>query len=592
MKLLALILFAAQIALAAQTDDPSTAADIHYQEGYRLLKQAEQGATASERIAGLQSTARELRAAIALRPDYYLARALLAQTLFGLTRELTDPAARQQTIDQTWEQFSAAAKLPEADWRIFNAWGRFLTFIAPGTTDRLAVLQEARQLFERALSLARWSNEKSAVNVLYGQCFYNLALATPASAPKRQYLTEASERLKSATKELPFANDVTALRTLGDAMAELGRLDRDPATIRQATVPLESALALAARNPETHYSIARVHALLQENDEAVNQLRQSLEIGVTNLAAMAQDDPAFADLRDRQDFRQALTTGHNAIAAEPLLRECLELSTSTNQLAQAVECFRKVAQLQPDSADVHRLWAETLMRLAQNTGSNEARRAFAAEASQRIAVAGAAPNADWHVYYSWGRLLGYLADTFPEAQRTERLRDATDKFETGLRRTKVAEDRRLLQCELAGNLLARATESRADRATLLSRCINLCEELAPTKTSPDGSRINAIWGRALMVTGKIESDRMKLRLAAEKLADALELDPQSSDLEYRLATIYALLDNKTQALRHLGMSLEQDPTGRHHRDAAQDSDLDKLRALPEFYELLGQKTDR
>lgn len=575
-KLLPVLILGAGVSLAAPPDE------LHYQEGYRLLKQAEQGLTPADRIAGLQAATEELKAAVAANPNHYLSQALLAQTLFGLARETGDP----RLASEARGHFAAAARLPEADWRIFNAYGRFLLYIAQDADT----LREARQQFETSLGLARWNNDKSTINNLYGQCLYRLATTAGTDDERRAYLKECIERLESATKQLPAATDPLALRILGSALLESGQAQR-------ALPVLQEALGNAASNPETHYALARVYAALENEPAALNELQTSLQLGLaTNLIAQAEQDAFFASMRSQPAFRQLITSGKRADDAGHLLREGWELTQRVDTaptpsdrlqlLQKATERFAVAAQLQTDSTAIQTTWAQSLARLADEAPTADARREFARQAATHFAAV-AKPN--WQTYFSWGALLQSAANNFSASDEQPRrlFQEAAGKFELAMKTTRVPSERRMAQRELAASLVTRATLlPPPERSALLDRALALCADLAP---SPDESRINAIWGRALILTGQAGNSRMQLRQAIEKFSAALSIEPGNLELLYRLATANALLENRPQAMRHLQACLQSDPSDAYRRMAAEDTDLDSLRSLPEFHELIGRQ---
>jgi hypothetical protein len=386
---------------------------------------------------------------------------------------------------------------------------------------------------------------------------------------------------------------------LGLARLDLGQLTQNSALVQEALAALHEAQAMNPNRPDLHFALARAFALLDETEPALRHLRTSLDSGAaTNLAAQAATEPAFARLRDRPEFQQALTTGKNVHQAAPFLQTGLGLLTQADAetrpparrylLLRAGEFFRQAVKLQPDSATARDLWARTLAQLVPLAATRELGADDARIAAEQFAVA-ARLNADWDTYLAWGKLLSYSAQHLTEtpAQRAEQLQLATEKLEYGLRQTRVPVARRALQRELAGVLLRRAQEPVANRDKLLERSLNLCAESAPTKPTAADAPLYQIWGQSLLLAGKLAKYRMRLWQAAEKLVTALQFDPQNRELQYRLATAYALLESKPQALRYLKECLTGDAAGAYRRLAQEDADLDSLRSLPEFIDLIG-----
>jgi len=76
----------------------------------------------------------------------------------------------------------------------------------------------------------------------------------------------------------------------------------------------------------------------------------------------------------------------------------------------------------------------------------------------------------------------------------------------------------------------------------------------------------------------------KYREAAAVFAEILKEAPNDANAHYNYACMLALVGEKRQALRHLEHALELDPS--LARIAERDNDLDTLRNLPEFKQLL------
>jgi tetratricopeptide (TPR) repeat protein len=587
--------------LGARADETASPAQLRYREGYRLLQEAERGPTAAERVTGLRAAERELRAALELDPRHYRARALLAQTAFGLAQELPDAAERRQAAAVARKEFAEAAQLEPEDWRIYNSWGRCLLFLANDKAAAPELLAEAKPLFEKARDLARWKSDNAIVNNLYGQCLYQLAELTPAGPDQRRYLEDCLAAYRTAMSELPVSTDPQAWRTLGFARLDLAQLTQNPALARDAGLALREALALDPAGVDLHFALARAAALLDEPEPALRYLRVCFESDTgTNWVERAAADPAFARLRERADVRDLLTTARHATQAAPHLQagatllaragETGNLQHRRELLEQAADQFQRVARLQPAAALPYRLWGECLANLAQTADTPAAGRNWIRVAGERFAVA-ARLQPEPATYLAWGQALAYAAQHLDEspAQRAESLRNATAKLEEGLQLAGTAETRRAFDRELAGVLVLRAqgAEPLADRRNFAERAVTLCAALAPAKPSAEVRFLYQNWGLALLVAGQLNQDRLQLRQAVEKLTAALPFDPANAELHYRLATAYALLDSKPQALRHLRECLTGASGDAYRRRAADDRDLDALRSLPECNELIG-----
>ncbi|WP_309381446.1 tetratricopeptide repeat protein [Cerasicoccus frondis] len=90
--------------------------------------------------------------------------------------------------------------------------------------------------------------------------------------------------------------DPEVVEILGSLYSDLGQVDD--------SLRMDSCLVdLQPKNANAHYNLACSLALKQRNDEALNSLRQAVELGYRDVTWLL-DDPDFKDLREHPLFQE------------------------------------------------------------------------------------------------------------------------------------------------------------------------------------------------------------------------------------------------------------------------------------------------
>ncbi|MEI6084906.1 MAG: hypothetical protein WCS70_11465 [Verrucomicrobiota bacterium] len=584
--------------LLAQTNDPAI---IYYKQGYANLQRAEKGTTPQERIAALQSARSQFLTMLEIQPGHYRARALLAQTLFGLAKEIPESPARHAAATEARQQFARAAALPDADWRIASAWGRFLTYVATdlttNDTDRLAALVEAQALFTKATPQVRLPNDRGLLKNTHGQCLYQLALLTPDATQRDERLRAAINCFTDAAQTLPAFADGPAGQSWGTALLTLSPSARAPGIITQAVERLQETLELLPDNAPLRYELARGHALLGQPDQAVRQFRQSLQSSHAEaLLARARQELDFASLRERADFQRLFTSSPQTPRHDELIRAAAQAMTRATQAGndptalgyrqQAVAFSRQALQALPDSYVAQLFLGENLAELSRRPSPRPDREALLSEAQAAFAAASVLPSADSRAQAAWGKLFLTTADEWiaSPAERAGWYQSAVEKFAAGIKLTAYTGERQQLAREQAISLvsLARLRTDINDRRRLLARANEIFTEIAGKLRDQQPARGLRYWGMALAELGKHQNDRMLTRQGVERLLSAMELDPTNLVTRLELARTYVVLGQNDQAFRHLVIGLEQDPVQTKQWIQTERDDLTSLLDMPEF----------
>lgn len=581
-------------AAATQTNDAPAA----YRRGYQLLEQAERATTTTERQQNLSAAREQFATALALDPHHDRARALLAQTLFGLMRETPDDALALDLARQADQHFAQAANQRAGDWRILSSWGRFLTYcaqrLAPNAAERCAQLHQARQLFNQAHALTRTTLDKSRVAGTRGECLWEIAQCDPADDVRRQALEACLQDFATAHQYQPAFLTASQLRTWGRALLAVGRITTNRIQLASATTRLDEALMLEPDSGLAHYELARAYTLLGNTNAAWSHLRQAVQMrGAADVIERARAEPDLAPLSGQPEFATLLRPQPTGTLASRLA-EVEHLLTQTGQVTAAHVYRRALALLEPLVTEypttyrVHELRATVLAALATNALTQTERRQLWQQAQTACQIAARLPEHEAKLYLVWGGL--WLPQAAPPVAPLEAYRQATQLFETGWKRTAHAGERRRLQHALAGALIGYGilAANAPDRESCLQRATQLLEELARTPSGERDAMLYRWWGQALTALGQITLERLAYRQAIEKFLTALELEPTNLGARYELVVAYALSGQPTQALRHLEHCCAADPSGAYRRRAAQDPNLHSLRRYPGFNRLIGE----
>ncbi|MCG3150171.1 MAG: hypothetical protein PCFJNLEI_03650 [Verrucomicrobiae bacterium] len=596
---LLLVLFAKPVVVCGQSNSTNSPAQAAYRRGYLVLQHAERGATSHDRRTLLIAAQREFTDALTFDPEHYRARGLLAQTLFGLSRETTDDRQALEFARVAQPEFATAAAHPSADWRILNSWGRFLTYNAlrfgATATNRCAQLTEARQLFDRAQTLVRTDFDKSTIALTRAECLWEISQCTDSLATLQTALAACLDDLAVADKFQPAY--VTGPQQLiwGRALLATGRATTNRTQLTAAVARLEESLLYPGDTVGVHYELARAHGLLGQATNALEHLRVAFTSPA--LREQATREPDLAALITQPEFValiQAQPTGALAARlseAEHEIARADEASTTPAARPHRYRAADLLAQIISNYPTAYRpqlLHAQTLAALARTADAPAESQRWWDAANQRCQKLTQLPEADAQPYLVWGALwqLAATERLADPAQQLEAYRQAAEKFELALKRVTLSGEKFRGQRELALALAEYGV--RAAEKNALQKADRLFGEITRVTAGQREGRLYRAWGATLTGLGRLEKDRLVYRQAIEKLLKALEIDAQDTASRYQLAVAYSLIDQPQQSLRHLETCLTGEGAESYRRRAAADPDLHQLRRYPEFSRLIGE----
>jgi tetratricopeptide (TPR) repeat protein len=171
-------------------------------------------------------------------------------------------------------------------------------------TDRLALLQEARRLFEVGLNLNAFSGERGRLERDLGLCLVLTAQNVTNVLEKRSLYEEAMRRFGSAAQVDAVAPTPQLSGRWGIALVEYGKLTNDRMALRQAVERLTTALEQDSQNNEARYNLACAYALLEQPGNAMRHLRVCLENDDSKRTyyQTALQDPDLSSLRRTREY--------------------------------------------------------------------------------------------------------------------------------------------------------------------------------------------------------------------------------------------------------------------------------------------------
>ncbi len=290
---------------------PTNSAD-YFRNGVARLKQGEIASDPTERLAHFQAAREHFQAAAVLAPNDYLAHALWCQTLQVLVRELPNSEARATVAAEAHRLYAVTAKLPGADWRLHNEWGRFLSLAAErvaSPTDRPRLLTEAATHFANALRQAAADTDRALIHIARAQHFATVARLAAGPDEKLAALQKACEAAAAAHAASPVMLAAEDDQAWAEALLERWRLSNDRALLAEALTRYRQAAAKSPREVPIGIGLARVLCLAGELDAALQTLRALRELpGFESAREQLEREPDWAPLRERAEFR-ALFTG-------------------------------------------------------------------------------------------------------------------------------------------------------------------------------------------------------------------------------------------------------------------------------------------
>jgi tetratricopeptide (TPR) repeat protein len=253
--------------------------DDHLAAALRFQGAAERAAMPALAADFLGKAQAEYAAAAKLAPGNYKAHLGLATCLQQLTRLARTDADRAILIRGADDEFAQTAKLPDADWRLYQEWGRFLLQdvypVASDDNARANVLAASRKVFEDGLKSAAFSGDRGLLQADLGTCLVLLARVSPHASREDLY-RKAIDCFDSVSKIEAVPNPGRMLGLWGMAALEIAKLNSSRLQARLAIERFQAALDKDPKQLDIRYNLASAYAFLGEPAQAIRHLRLCL----------------------------------------------------------------------------------------------------------------------------------------------------------------------------------------------------------------------------------------------------------------------------------------------------------------------------
>lgn len=280
-----------------------------FASGLAFQQAAEKTDVAGDAVTNYQRAIAQYRLALNANRDFYHAHFMWADCLLNLARRDADASHRRQFLQQSREHFADAARCPDADATVYQAWGEMVLNdcgrLETSVTGRRANLAEAKRIFESGLATARYGAERCRFKAGLGNCLTQTAELTTDIKGRLDLYTQAVAQFNEAFKASVDAMSPSAYVAWGFALLQIGKFNHDHLVIRQGVDRLSTAAEKDSTNAETHYNLACAYALLSSPAAAVKHLRLCFANDSRHkYVKLAGRDADLKSVRDRGDFLQ------------------------------------------------------------------------------------------------------------------------------------------------------------------------------------------------------------------------------------------------------------------------------------------------
>ena len=311
-KFIAAVVLVAAATIHSQADEVPPDADSYYRSAWELQKQAEDSKSPQFSKTSLTKAIEQCDAATKIRPDFFRAHALAAHCLYRLAQLKTTRQEHRDSIQAARDRFEIAARCSGVDPALFREWGGMLiseTKLHEDAPERLALLRDAKRVFESGLNLKGFSGEQGRLERDLGFCLLLIAQNVDKESEKRNLYEEALRRFGSAAQVDTVANTPQLSARWGIALVEYAKLTNDRMVLRQAVERLETALEQDARNTEARYNLVCAYALLEQPQNALRHLRVCLDNDDSKQTYYhaAVEDPDLNFLRHTREYNDLIT---------------------------------------------------------------------------------------------------------------------------------------------------------------------------------------------------------------------------------------------------------------------------------------------
>ena len=264
-----------------QSVEPLGDADACWRSAWTFLQLAEaSNSPPQESKVNMGKALAQCDGALKIRPDFFRAAALAAHCSYRLAQMERDPQRHDDQIRDARGRFEIAAHCTGANTSLFQEWGEMLVFESdlPGNArKRLALLQEARHVYESGIKLSNFAGERAKLDRDLGTCLVLLAALANSPAEKLTLYEEAIGHFESTTNVEAVATSPQVCAHWGIALVESGKLAHDYQLLRQAIERLGTALEGDPKNLEARYNMVCAYALLDDPASAMRHLQICLE---------------------------------------------------------------------------------------------------------------------------------------------------------------------------------------------------------------------------------------------------------------------------------------------------------------------------
>lgn len=304
------LLAVATLLIKAGATSPTPNSDEEFNLGLTFQKETREVSAPAEKTVLLERAVVHLRAAVAVRHDFYRAHVVCGSSLLELAQMSGN--SRQQL---TWakaaeEEFAMATHCSNADWVVYHAWGSLLLYeVQAGlksTGEQPETLREARDRFRAALKLVAYSGDRARIEIGSAQCDYLLAQRSRDPIECRTLYQQVASDLDAATRGSARAKTAEMYSLWGAAFLQLGKLNNDPMLLRQGIERLLTGLETSdGKDAQTNYNLACAYALLGQPDAGLRHLHTCLANDPQRIFyKIAANDQDLNGLRSTPEFNR------------------------------------------------------------------------------------------------------------------------------------------------------------------------------------------------------------------------------------------------------------------------------------------------
>jgi len=293
-----------------QSVDTNGDAEAHCRSAWGLLQLAEvSNSPPQDSKSNLNKAIEDCDAALKIRPDFFRAAAMAAHCSYRLAQLESDPHPHDDDVRTARARFEVAAHCTSADASLFREWGGMLTFesgLQKDARGRLALLREARQVYESGIHAANYSGERAKLERDLGTCLVLLAPYAGGTADKLTLYDESIRHFQATTNVDTVGNSPQVCAHWGIALVESAKLTHNYQELREAIERLGTALEGDPKNLEARYNLVCAYALLDEPGKAMRHLQICLENDDPKRTYYntAAHDPDLASLHSTPEYNE------------------------------------------------------------------------------------------------------------------------------------------------------------------------------------------------------------------------------------------------------------------------------------------------